>query len=115
MDYKELKILINIVSSVVVTFTTEQNLQKITEIRKNVEDMADDTVEFAQELLKDSAATAKIIEQLFLDVMINAGLQTPKVTSRGIDKDTLKALRKEIQVEYQKRMPVKEDGKTVID
>lgn len=117
MDLKEIQLLVKIASSVIVTFTTEENLKRVAEIRKNIESMADDTVDFAQEILKDSVATAKIVEQIFLDVMTTAGLDTPKMTTRGLEKDTLKALRKEIQTQFaEKSTPqdVVEDGKTVI-
>ena len=105
MELKEIQILLKVASSVIVTFTTEQNLEKIHQIRENIEDMAGDTVDFAKELIKDSTATAKIVEQLILDVMVAAGLDTPKMTTRGIEKDVLKALRKEIQTQFEAQRP----------
>lgn len=113
MELHEIKTLINIASSVIVTFTTEKNLDRIKQIRDNVADMSEDTVDYVQEMLKDAGETAKIVEQIILDVMITAGLQTPKVRSRSIDKEVLKALRREIQNEFEKRR--KDDGKVSAD
>ena len=120
MDITEIKLLVKIASSVIVTFTTEENLKRISEIRKNIEDMSEDTVKFAAELLKDSAATARIIEQIFLDIMTTAGLETPtiKMTSRSLDKTVLAELRREIQTQFEIQRPapkVIEDGKTISD
>lgn len=118
MEWKELQILVKVASSVLVTFTTEENLKRIADIRKNIEDMADDTVKFAEELLKDSTATAKIVEQIFYDVMITAGLDTPKISARGIEKETLKALRQEIKTQFELQRPVSDKNeidKTTFD
>ena len=105
MDFKEIKLLVNIASSIIVTFTTETSLERINTIRQNIGEMTEDTAEFVKEILKDSQDTAKIVEAIIFDVMINAGIHIPtsKGGTRGVDKGVLKELRKEIQQEFEKR------------
>ena len=115
MTFDEIKLLIGITSKVITTFTTEQNIQRLSKIKTNVKDMTKDTVKFAEELLKDSHETAKIVEALIIDLMTSADLQAPrKISSRGIDNEILRSLRKEIQTQFTGAKP-QENEKVATD
>ena len=105
MTIKEIKLLMKITSHVIVAFTTETNIKRIQEIRHQVAEMSEETIEFTRHMLEESAETAKIVEALILDVMISAGLNTPTKSTRSLDKSVLKELRHEVQTRYAKENP----------